>query len=263
MVLPLYTDDPLEGETQPYVTWGLIAVNFFIFMAMLPLPAEWQESIVKVVGFVPAIEIRDQPFGAAFPRDLTLISSMFVHANAGHLLGNMLFLWVFGNDIEDALGHLRYLMFYMLCGMGGAIAFLLNDPHSTTTLIGASGAISGVLTAFLLLRPCAKVEVWTYVWPLGIRAVYVVGIWIVLQVWSAATQTEDGVAYWAHIGGMITGALLLLALRPSHLHLFECMWPTKEWDQSHGRTWRWALEHVLVLGTIAVALLLYVGWVSR
>jgi membrane associated rhomboid family serine protease len=263
MVLPLYTDDPLEGETRPYVNWGLIAINFIVFMAMLALPTGLQETSVKFLGFVPAVEMRDQPFGAAFPPELTLISSMFMHANVEHLLGNMLFLWIFGDDIEDALGHLRYLIFYILCGIGGAITFWLNDLHSAIVLIGASGAISGVLTAFVLLRPCAKVEVWTYVWPIGFRAVYAVGIWIMLQVWGVATETQDGVAYWAHIGGALMGALLILVLRPSHLPLFECLWPTKEWDQSHRRTRRWALEHVLVLGFVAVALVLYAGWISR
>src|SRR5476651_439894 len=263
MVLPLYADDPLEGETKPYVTWSLIAINFAIFMVPLLLPAETQVALLKNLGFVPAIEMRDAAFSGPFPRDFTLITSMFVHGSAWHLLGNMLFLWVFGDDIEDALGHVRFLIFYLLCGIGGGLAFLANEPHSGAVLIGASGAISGVLTAFLLLRPCAKVEVLLYFWPFGIRALYVVSIWIGLQVWNALTQVDDGVAYWDHVGGVVAGAILLLGLRPSHLPLFECLWPTKDWDQARGRTRRWAIEHVLVLGFIGVALLVYVGWVSQ
>ena len=263
MVLPLYADDPLEGQSRAYVTWALVAANTIIFLFVFTLPAAWQEYLVTTLGFTPVVAIREAPFSGSFPRDLTLLSSMFMHANVLHLLGNMLFLWVFGDDIEDAIGHLRFLIFYLICGIAGALLFMLNDPHSKIALIGASGAISGVLTAFLLLRPCAKIEVFVYFWPFGIRALYVIGLWIAIQVLSAVTQADDGVAYWAHIGGVLAGAVLILFLRPAKLRLFECLWPTKEWDEAHGHTRRWALEHVLVLGTIATAVLAYVSLIGQ
>ena len=263
MVIPLYTDDPLEGETKPFVTWGLIAVNFIVFMVMLALPQDSQESLMKILGFVPATEMRSTSFSVPFPRDLTLISYMFVHANAEHILGNMLFLWIFGDDIEDALGHVRFLIFYVVCGIAGGVVFLLYDPHSALVLVGASGAISGVLTAFLMLRPCAKIEVLAYIWPIGVHAMYFIGLWIALQLWNAASQSNDDVAYWDHVGGIVAGVALILVMRPSGLKLFECMWPTKKWDMSHGRTRWWAWEHVLALGITAIALLAYVGWLNR
>jgi len=263
MVLPLYADDPLEGQSRAYVTWGLIALNTVVFLAVVTLSDAWQEYLVATLGFTPAVAIREWPFPGPFPRDLTLLSSMFMHANAFHLLGNMLFLWVFGDDIEDAIGHLRFLIFYLVCGIAGALLFLLQDPHSKITLIGASGAISGVLTAFLLLRPCAKIEVFVYFWPFGVRALYVIGLWIAMQVFSIAMQADDGIAYWDHIGGVLAGAFLILFLRPAKLPLFECLWPTKEWDEAHGHTRRWALEHILVLGTMAIAVLAYVSLVEH
>jgi membrane associated rhomboid family serine protease len=149
---------------------------------------------------------------------------MFVHANWLHLAGNMWFLWIFGDNIEDALGHMRFFVFYMLCGIGGSAAFVFSAPDSTVALIGASGAIAGVMAAYLMIRPCAKIEVLIGIFPIAVRAFWVIGLWIALQVISVGT--DDGIAYWAHIGGAVAGALLIVVMRPPHVGLFECLWPS-------------------------------------
>jgi membrane associated rhomboid family serine protease len=135
----------------------------------------------------------------------------------------MIYLWVFGDDIEEALGWLRYLVFYFLSGILAALGFIALDAHSTTPLIGASGAISGVLAAYLMLRPCAKVSVFVLRAVVRVRAYWVIGGWILLQLFYFGSQTKDGVAYGAHIGGLLAGAALFWLIRPRTVSLFECM----------------------------------------
>ena len=125
-----------------------------------------------------------------------------------HVFGNMIFLFVFGDDIEEALGHWRFLGFYLACGIGAGFAFVASDPSSTTGLIGASGAIAGVVAAYLLFRPCAKVTCLLGLIPLRLRAYWIIGGWAIWQFVDAASRTDDGIAYWAHVGGLITGAVL-------------------------------------------------------
>jgi membrane associated rhomboid family serine protease len=226
VMIPLYDVDPLEGKTTPYVTYGLIATNTIVSVVLFSLPTETYQSLVNVLGLIPAIEFRKIPSAGLFSPDLTLVTSMFVHLNWWHLFGNMLFLWIFGDNVEDAMGHLRFFAFYILCGLAGAAAFLVSAPDMTE-LIGASGAIAGVLAAYLLLRPCAKVEVLALVVPLPVPAVLVIGLWMAIQFWNAAIQTNDGVGYSAHFGGAIAGALLVLVMRQPGVKLFQCMWPSK------------------------------------
>ncbi len=226
MVLPLYDDDPLEGKTVPYVTYGLIATNMVVAVAIFSIPTASYNSLLHVVGLVPAVEIRSLPGPSALPRDLSLFTSMFLHANWWHLLGNMLFLWIFGDNIEDAIGRLRFFAFYILCGLGAGAVFVLSVPHATYPLVGASGAIAGVMAAYLLIRPCAKIEVLISLIPVAVPAYLVIGLWMAIQFFYVQTQANDGVAYWAHIGGAIAGGLLILVMRPPHIGLFECMSPS-------------------------------------
>jgi membrane associated rhomboid family serine protease len=223
MVLPLYDIDPLEGKTTPVVTYGLIAVNVVIAAAMFSLPDDSYKALLNVVGLVPAVETRELPHVGLVPRDFALITAMFVHANWLHLAGNMWFLWIFGDNIEDALGHVRFFAFYMLCGIAASAAFVFSAPDATVPLVGASGAIAGVMAAYLMIRPCAKIEVLVSVIPVAVRAYWVIGFWIVLQ--AISVGSDDGVAYWAHIGGAIAGALLILVMRPPGVDLFECLSP--------------------------------------
>jgi membrane associated rhomboid family serine protease len=144
---------------------------------------------------------------------------MFLHSGLLHIGGNMLYLWIFGNNIEERLGHLGFLIFYLACGVAAAYAHILSDPLSKLPTVGASGAIAGVLGAYFLLFPGAKVDTllvglfWVMV---RIPAVIVLGMWFLLQIWSAGVVrtvgTEGGVAWWAHIGGFVTGMVLVLVL---------------------------------------------------
>jgi membrane associated rhomboid family serine protease len=140
-----------------------------------------------------------------------------------HLLGNMVYLWVFGDDIEEALGPVRFILFYLLCGIAAALAYSLLDIHSRTTLVGASGAIAGILAAYLLLRPCAKVSVFVLRIVVRVRAYWVIGGWGLLQAYLLAQRPNDDVAYSAHVAGLIVGAALFVWLRPAGVQLLECV----------------------------------------
>jgi membrane associated rhomboid family serine protease len=225
MVIPLYDIDPLRGDTKPYVTYGLIAANIIVALVVLSIPSEKYDAWVEYIGFIPAKEILHiSPLNAS-PNHLTVFSSMFLHADWTHLSFNMLFLWIFGDDIEEALGHLRFLVFYLLCGVFGAGIFLVSAPQSATPLVGASGAISGVMAAYLMIRPCAKVEVWAFFRPLAVPAILFISFFIAKQIWSLIFQSDDSVAYWDHLGGALAGAILVGFMKQKHVGLFECVWP--------------------------------------
>jgi membrane associated rhomboid family serine protease len=231
MVMPLWDDSPLKLPKLPLVTWGLIAANIlvFVFQALTPVPAE--RALVASFALTPA-NVTGMPINATnFPPYLTLITYQFLHANIWHLLGNMIFLWVFGDDVEEAMGSLRFVGFYLGCGAVAGLAFAASSPHSLQPLIGASGAIAGVLAAYLMFRPCQKVSVflpwfilWFFVRPVvRLDAYWVLGGWMLAQLWSISVQTEDGVAYMAHVGGFAAGAVLFPLLRYRSVRLFECM----------------------------------------
>ena len=150
-----------------------------------------------------------------------------LHGGLMHLLGNMLYLWIFGNNIEDSMGHVRFIIFYLLCGIAAALAQALQDPASTVPMIGASGAIGGVLGGYLMLFPRARVLVLVplgfFMHTLRVPALFVLGIWFVMQfLYSAMTTGQPGgVAYWAHIGGFVAGAILIIPFRSSEFPLFS------------------------------------------
>jgi membrane associated rhomboid family serine protease len=223
MVLPLYDERARKRVSQPYVTWGLVALNVAVFIAELGMPAAAQEAIVQTFGFTPAILRGDVANTHGFPILLTPFTDMFVHLGWDHLLGNMLFLMIFGDNVEDALGHVRYLAFYVACSFASDLAYFLASAHSTVPAVGASGAISGVIAAYVMIRPCAKVEVLFVIVPVALSAYWVIGLFALSQVWNVAAHTQDGVAYWAHIGGMLAGAALLPLLRHADVTLFECV----------------------------------------
>lgn len=225
MVMPVWDHNPFEWPEPPYVMWALIAINFGIFFWMVGLPDEQVEAVSQSAGLIPLALTHGGPPGS-LPPPLTLITSMFLHGNFMHVFGNMIFLFVFGDDIEEALGHWRFLAFYLLCGVGAGLAFVLSDPTSTIDLIGASGAIAGVIAAYGLFRPCAKVYCLLGLIPLHLRAYWVIGGWAVWQVIEIAQRENDGVAYWAHVGGLIAGAVLFAAMRPAGIRLFECVEPS-------------------------------------
>jgi membrane associated rhomboid family serine protease len=223
MVLPLYDERERKRVSQPFVTWALVVLNVAVFAAELGTPPAAQETLIQTFGFTPAILRGDVANAHAFPVLLTPITDMFIHLGWDHLLGNMLFLMIFGDNVEDALGHLRYLAFYVACSFASDLAYFLSNAHSTVPAVGASGAISGVVAAYLMIRPCAKVEVLFVIIPVALSAYWVIGLFTLTQLWNVLAHTQDGVAYWAHIGGMLAGAALLPLLRHPDVVLFECV----------------------------------------
>ena len=191
MFVPLHDTNPLKKIRFQYVTVGLIALNvavFAIFQTGWFIPLA--EEDVTAFAVVPAQLLANAGGETAFfatgavmvPERLTLITYMFLHGGWIHLIGNMLFLWVFGDNIEDAMGHVRFIMFYLMCGIFAASAHILMMPHSDLPLIGASGAVAGVIAAYLILHP--KVKVWVLaLWriPIRITAAWALGIWILIQ----------------------------------------------------------------------------------
>jgi membrane associated rhomboid family serine protease len=190
-------------------------------MFMIELGANEAEgqAIASAFGVTPAALI-----GGTVPMPvLTLVTYMFIHADLAHIFGNMIFLWVFGDDVEEALGRGRFLLFYLLCGVIGALAFVASDPTFEGPLIGASGAISGVIVAYAMWRPCAKVTVLVSIIPLRISAYWVIGAFVLTQLWNLEAAGKSDVAYWCHLGGMIAGAVLFPLMKLPGVQLFECV----------------------------------------
>ena len=211
-MFPLRDDNPTTH--RPYVTLGLIAACILIFLWQVSAPHH--EEIVWVFGLIPAQLVGDEPTvpGGVSPI-VTVFTSMFLHGGWMHLGGNMLFLWIFGNNIEDVSGHLKFLGFYLLCGVGAALAQVASAPLSEIPMIGASGAVSGVLGAYLLLFPRARVStlvfLFIFVTVVRLRAWVLLGIWFGGQALQAAITPpgSPGVAFVAHVGGFVAGMLLI------------------------------------------------------
>jgi membrane associated rhomboid family serine protease len=229
-MLPLRDDNPIT--ITPIVTWVLIAVNVVIFLYQVSLGANASQRFVYQFGAIPAVIVGEQRLPdtiAAIPPPMSLFTSMFLHGGWMHLVGNMWFLWIFGNNIEEAMGHFRYLAFYLICGFAASASHILAYPDSTIPSIGASGAIAGALGAYIMLYPRARV--WTLIF-LGffMRLMYVpawivLGFWILLQFingsMAAGTQDAGGVAFWAHVGGFIAGVLLVGLFKKSTIRFFN------------------------------------------
>jgi len=207
-MLPLGDDDSGRRLT-PIVTYVLIAINVLVFF----LELNNGESFIQRWAFVPSRFLTD-PVGDI----ATLFTSMFMHAGWAHLLGNMLYLWIFGDNVEDRLGHGLFFVFYILCGLAATFAQLLVSLGSSVANVGASGAIAGVLGAYLVMFPGRRVSVLMGRAVVPMSALIVIGLWIVIQifsqisVFSAGSQGEGGVAYMAHIGGFVAGVALAFLL---------------------------------------------------
>jgi membrane associated rhomboid family serine protease len=221
MVLPLWDHSPFKWQTPPYVMWSILIINFVVFFAQAAGGSDQMDQVDHIAGLIPAAFTGASILGT-LPAPVTLITSMFLHANFMHVFGNMIFLFVFGDDIEEVLGHWRFLVFYLACGIGAGLAFVLSDLSSTTELIGASGAVAGVISAYLLFRPCAKIWCLLGLIPLHLRAYWIIGGWAIFQILEVSSRAEDNVAYWAHLGGLITGAILFILMRPAGVRLFDC-----------------------------------------
>ncbi len=215
-MIPLRDDHP--SSIRPYVSWTVIAASVLVFLWQLGLGARGGQQAVYALGAIPAVlfgQARLAPGIELVPPALTVFTSMFLHGGWMHLLGNMLYLWIFADNVEEAMGHARFAVFYLLSGIAAFFAQALPDPGSTVPMIGASGAISGVLGAYLLLYPRARVLVLV---PLGylssavyLPAAVVLGLWFVLQLVQslAAGGTGGGVAFGAHVGGFLAGMAMV------------------------------------------------------
>jgi membrane associated rhomboid family serine protease len=231
MFLPLKDSNPLRVIPFQIVTAGLIAACVATYLWQVSLPAGAGTDAILSFGLIPAVlfDYGDLPPGlAVIPAGATLITSMFMHAGWLHLGGNMAYLWVFGDNIEDAMGHVRFLVFYVLCGIAAALAHGLSDPDSISPMIGASGAVSGVLGAYLLLHPKVRVIVLLfYRIPLPLPAFIVLGGWLALQVYNVYLDggppgaDDGGPAWWAHIGGFAAGMVLIPFMRRKDVPLFD------------------------------------------
>jgi membrane associated rhomboid family serine protease len=218
-MIPIRDHNPTTRT--PYVTVALIVTCVLIFLWQVSLGPNAGQAMVQQLGFIPALLFGHATFGpegGLLPAWSTLFTSMFLHGGFMHLAGNMLYLWVFGNNIEDVMGHGRFLVFYLLCGLAAAMAQALPDMGSIIPMIGASGAISGVLGAYLLLFPKAQVQVLIPIGFLIMRTLpagWLLGFWIVFQVFSgfASGVEGGGVAWWAHVGGFVAGMALIHLFR--------------------------------------------------
>ena len=226
-MIPLHDDNPTT--ITPLLTVAFIVACVLVFLWQLSLGARGFEAAVFRLGVIPATLLGDKtlpPELALVPPTLTVFTSMFLHGGWMHLIGNMLYLWIFGNNIEDAMGHVRFVIFYLLCGVAAVFAQALPDANSTIPMIGASGAISGVLGAYLLLYPRAHVLVLIplgfYLRTMRLPAMVVLGFWFVLQLISSALADpgQGGVAFGAHIGGFIAGMVLLPLFKHRNVRLF-------------------------------------------
>jgi membrane associated rhomboid family serine protease len=204
-------DDNTSRRTIPVLTYALIAVNVLFFFVELGSG----DAFVVQWAFVPSRFLASP--GGDF---LTLFTSMFMHAGWVHLMGNMLYLWIFGDNVEDRFGHIRFLIFYLLCGIAATFAQMAFSSGSNVPNLGASGAIAGVLGAYILMFPHGKVNVLMGKAVIPMPALVVIGLWFVLQFFSgigsiANTAETGGVAYMAHVGGFIAGLMLTLLFRGS------------------------------------------------
>ena len=217
MFVPIHDGAPLRHIVRPHVTWTLIAVNVAIWAAGA---LGWLGDIARLdtaLGVIPAVvlgEARLAPDLALVPTWMTLVTSMFLHGGFFHLATNMLFLWVFGDNVEDAMGGRRFALFYLLSGLGGAAAYVITAPHAEAPMIGASGAIAGVIVAYLLFYPQVRIFGLAFnVVPFRIPAWTALGVWIAVQVFSALFLPLGEVGFWAHVGGVVAGAALTPVLR--------------------------------------------------
>ena len=205
--------DDIPTDKPPIVTIALIVINALIFFYQISLGEDFQYLIVKL-GAIP-YEITHQSEitqEAPFPVNMTLLTAMFLHGGWFHIIGNMLYLWIFGNNIEDKLGHFKFIIFYLISGIIASLVFVLTSPNSTIPMVGASGAIAGVLGAYLLKFPHARILTLIFlgffVRIVRIPAVYVLGFWFIIQLIYALPSigsNTGGVAWFAHIGGFVAG----------------------------------------------------------
>lgn len=243
-MFPIRDDNP--QLTTPYVTYGLVAANIIAWLLLQGFGEQPQlsQSICQY-GFIPADFLGNHISQRSFcpidnvPNWESLLSAMFMHGGWMHLIGNMWFLWIFGNNVEDAMGPIRFLVFYILCGIAAALCQMLADTHSSIPMVGASGAIGGVMGAYIVLYPKVHVHMFFYFTTFAIPAFAMLGYWIGVQViggLNSLSGQQGGVAFWAHIGGFIAGAILVFMFKNNSLLQQH---PYYGWNQKQHKTKVW------------------------
>lgn len=209
----------------PYASRALILANALVWLAGAFGLLGDLSRIDVALGAIPAVLFGHAELAASLslaPAWATPFTAMFLHGSLFHLVGNMLFLWVFGDNVEDAMGHLRFLVFYVICGLAGTFLYAFVTPQSEAPLIGASGAVSGVIVAYLMLHPRVRVFGLVFNWlPLRIPAYWCLGLWITFQIVNAVLGAASEVGWWAHVGGILAGAALTPFLKRPGVILFS------------------------------------------
>jgi rhomboid family protein len=225
MLLPIYDRNPLRIIPFQFMTISLVLVSTLIFLWEQSLPPQMLERSLLVYGLIPSVLLGADhldPHLSPMAAPVTLVTSLFLHGGWMHLIGNMLFLWVFGDNIEDSMGHWRFLLFYFLCGAAAGLTQALAMATAQAPTVGASGAVAGILGAYIVLHPKVKILVLAMTWfPLYLPAYFVLALWIATQVASVLFGIGGQVAWWAHIGGFITGAILVVPFRDKRVPLFD------------------------------------------
>lgn len=225
MFIPLHDRNALEHITRPYVTYALITVNILAWLFTAALSQQAANTISAGLGFIPSVAMGDKVLNPALtivPDGWTVITYAFLHQDFWHLASNMVFLWVFGDNIEDAMGHIRYLAFYLLCAAAGALFHGLVTVNPDIPLIGASGAVAGVIAAYLVLHP--RVRLWVLVlfrFPLPLPAAIPLLFWVLQQFYYLLVDTDGTVSWGAHAGGIIAGIILVVFMRRRGVRLFD------------------------------------------
>ena len=223
-MIPLRDDRP--RGTFPFVTVALIVLNAVVFLHELSLPTQDRvQAFFADFALTPAY-LTQSPSPDSYR---TILTSMFLHGGWMHIIGNMLYLWIFGNNVEDSVGHFKFILFYLLCGVAAAAAQVAISPDSTVPMIGASGAISGVLGAYLLLFPRARVLVLFPIWifwrifyvPAFLMLVFWFGMQLLSGLAVLGASINGGVAFWAHVGGFVGGMLLIPIFKKRSVSLFQ------------------------------------------
>ena len=225
MFIPLHDANGLRHIRVQYVTLGLIAVNVIAYLLTSIGSEDFVNAAVWGLGYIPSTiyDIAERPPEMVLvPDDATFLTYAFLHGDFWHLAGNMLFLWVFGDNVEDALGHIRYLIFYLACAAAGALLHGALAPDSQAPLIGASGAIAGIVAAYFILHP--RVKVWVLALgriPLRLPAWILLALWILFQFAMIAVGGEENISWAAHVGGIVAGAVLVVVLRRRGVPLWD------------------------------------------
>ncbi len=212
MILPIKDDNPTRRT--PIFTVAILGANVAVFLYAISLGTTGFEVFALRLGLIPfeITHAADAISPTPIPLYLTLFTAMFIHGGWMHLVGNMLYLWIFGNNIEDTLGHFQFLVFYLFCGVVATLAHVVSGPDATIPLVGASGAIAGVLGAYMAAFPGARVHVLIFIHVVRVPALIVLGFWFIVQLSNASAEAGGaggGVAWYAHIAGFVVGYLLM------------------------------------------------------